>query len=149
MPLYLEDVEVGREWSSVGRTVTEADIANFAGVSGDFNLLHTNAIWVRENTPFRGPIAHGLLVLSMSSGLRTPGLDDLAIVAFVEVSRKMIAPVYPGDTVRARYTAAEARPSKSRPQLGVVRLDVDVRNQDDEVVQSGVDVVMVQAGGSG
>ena len=136
-------MKAGTEWTSVGRTVTEADIVNFAGLSGDFNLLHTNEEWVREHTPFQGRIAHGLLVLSITSGLRTPGLDELEIVAYLEVSRRMSAPTYAGDTIHARWTVAEVRPSRSRPGTGVVRVDVEVRNQRDEVVQTGTDVYMV------
>jgi acyl dehydratase len=145
MPLYLEDLTDGREFRSAGRTVTEADIGAFAGVSGDFNQLHTNELWVKENTPFRGRIAHGLLVLSISSGLATPELDDLVILAYAEVQRKMSAPTYPGDTIDVVYTVESTRRSKSRPDTGIATLTVEVRNQDGDVVQSGIDVLMVAA----
>jgi len=65
MTIYLEDYAVGQVFTSVGRTVTEADIMAFAGVSGDFNQLHINEQWVTANTPFEGRIAHGLLVLAI------------------------------------------------------------------------------------
>ena len=66
--LYFDDVQVGQEWESLGRTVTQADIVNFAGLSGDFNPIHMDHEFCK-NTTFRQPIAHGLLVLSMGSGL--------------------------------------------------------------------------------
>jgi acyl dehydratase len=143
MPTYLEDLEPGKRYESVGRTVTEADIANFAGVSGDFWLLHTNEEWVREHTPFRGRIAHGLLVLAISSALRTPVIDDLEVIAYLEAQRRFTAPTYPGDTIHVARTVEEARPSASRPGLGVVTTQVEVVNQRGETVQAGRDVSLV------
>jgi len=136
-------MKVGDVWRSVGRTVTEADIVNFAGVSGDFNRLHTDERWVTENTPFSGRIAHGLLTLSITSGLRTPGLDELEIIAYLEVGRRFRGPVYPGDTVTATHTVTEIRPSSSRPGTAVVKVEVEVRNQKDELVQAGGDTYLV------
>jgi len=143
VPTYLEDLTPGAEFRSAGRTMTESDIMAFAGVSGDFNRLHTDEPWVRENTPFEGRIAHGLLVLAMSSGLATPGLDDVEIIAYLEETRRFTGPTYPGDTIHVRCRIDDARPSGSRPTMGVVSLEVEVRNQRDEVVQSGRDVWLV------
>ena len=143
MPTYLEDLAPGAEFRSAGRTVTESDIMAFAGVSGDFNRLHTDEPWVREHTPFEGRIAHGLLVLAISSGLATPGLDDVEIIAYLEETRRFTGPTYPGDTIHSLCRIAEVRPSGSRPTMGVVSLEVEVRNQRDEVVQSGRDVWLV------
>ena len=70
-PMYLEDLPAGLHVTTARRTLTESDIMTFAGVSGDFNPLHTDEDFVKEHTPFRGRIAHGLLVLAMSSGLRS------------------------------------------------------------------------------
>jgi acyl dehydratase len=136
-------MKAGDVWRSLGRTVTEADIMAFAGVSGDFAPLHTDEQWVKANTPFGGRIAHGLLTLAITSGLKTPGLDDLAFLAYLEVSRRMVAPVYPGDTIHATHTVAEFRPSASRPGTAVVKVEVEVRNQRDEVVQRGFDTFLV------
>lgn len=76
------ELSVDETYQSAGRTVTEADIASFAGISGDFNPLHTDAEWVATNTDYERPIAHGLLVLAMSSGLRTPGIDELNVLGY-------------------------------------------------------------------
>jgi 3-hydroxybutyryl-CoA dehydratase len=142
---YLEDLEPGQRFLSGGRTMTEADIVAFAGISGDFSPLHTDEQWVRDHTPFTGRIAHGLLVLSVSSGLRTPGLDDLEVIAYLEETRAFVAPTYPGDTIRARWTVRELRRSGSRPTTGVVTVDVEVFKQDETVVQRGHDVWLVAA----
>jgi acyl dehydratase len=143
VPTYLEDLEPGAEYRSAGRTLTESDIMAFAGVSGDFNRLHTDEPWVREHTPFEGRIAHGLLILAIQSGLATPGLDDVEIIAYMEETRRFTGPTYPGDTINAVCRIEEVRPSSSRPTMGVVLLDIEVRNQRDEVVQSGRDVWLV------
>lgn len=143
MPVYLEDLAPGDVFTSVGRTLTEADIAAFAGVSGDYNRLHTDEPWVRAHTPFRGRIAHGLLVLAISSGLRNPPLDDLVVIAYLEETRRMVAPTYPGDTIHVVVTVDEVRASASRPESGIVRFAVEVVNDGGEVVQRGTDVIMV------
>lgn len=145
MTVSFDDLHPGLNFTSAGRTITEADIVAFAGVSGDFSPLHTDEQWVREHTPFDGRIAHGLLVLSASSGLRTPGLDDLEVIAYLEAARAFVAPTYPGDTIRARWTVRGLRRSKSRPATGVVTVDVKVFKQDGSVVQRGHDVWLVAA----
>ena len=143
MPTYLEDFAPGQVFTSVGRTVTEADIMAFAGVSGDFNQLHINEQWVTTNTPFSGRIAHGLLVLAISSGLATPGMDAVEVIAYLSETRRFVAPTYPGDTIHAVTTVTETRASRSRPGMGVLTTQVEVRNQRDEVVQDGADAVMI------
>lgn len=143
MTTYLEDFTPGQTFTSVGRTLTEADIMGFAGVSGDFNQLHINEQWVTANTPFKGRIAHGLLVLAISSGLATPGMDDVETIAYLEATRRFVGPTYPGDTIHTVTTVTETRASKSRPGMGVLTTTVEVVNQDGEVVQSGTDAVMI------
>lgn len=146
--VYLEDIEVGLEMTSARRTITEADIMAFAGLSGDYNPLHTDEIFAREETPFRGRIAHGLLVLSIADGLRNP-FDDWAHLAWLQVQRRFLGPTYPGDTIHAVRRVKEVRPSASRPGTGVVTVNVEVVKQDGEVVQRGTDVLMVAARGDG
>jgi 3-hydroxybutyryl-CoA dehydratase len=143
-PLYLEDLAVGQEFVAARRTLTEADIDAFAGISGDFNPLHMDEAFVKEHTPFRGRIAHGLLVLAISSGLQSE-LDGVQSVAYLEERREFVEPAYPGDTIHARWRIDQVRPSASRPGTGVVHLSVEVVNQDDEVLQRGTDVWLVLA----
>lgn len=145
---YFEDLAPGDAFASVGRTVTESDIQAFAGLSGDFNPLHTDAQWVAEHTPYSGRIAHGLLILAIGSGIRTPGIDEIRILAYLEVSRKMTAPVYPGDTIRVTQTVERVKESRSRPDTGVVILRVETRNQRGEIVQTGTDSLLVERRGN-
>jgi 3-hydroxybutyryl-CoA dehydratase len=142
--VQLEDIEVGASFETSRRTVTEADIVAFAGVSGDFNPLHVDEIFAREQTPFGGRIAHGPLVLSMSYGLRSVR-DDWQILALASCDRRFRAPVFPGDTVWGVYEVLERRASRSRPGTGFVTLGVSIHSDRGEVVQEGQDVLMVAA----
>ena len=142
MPVQLEDIEVGASFQTSRRTVTEADIVAFAGVSGDFNPLHVDEIFAREQTPFGTRIAHGPLVLSISYGLRSVR-DDWQILALASCERRFRSPVFPGDTVWGVYEVLERRASESRPGAGFVTLGVSIHSDRDEVVQEGRDVLMV------
>lgn len=142
MPVQLEDIEVGASFQTSRRTVTEADIVAFAGVSGDFNPLHVDEIFAREQTPFGTRIAHGPLVLSMSYGLRSVR-DDWQILALASCERRFRSPVFPGDTVWGVYEVLERRASQSRPGIGFVTLGVSIHSDRDEVVQEGRDVLMI------
>ena len=142
--IYLEDIEVGLEIATNRRTVTEADIVAFAGLSGDYNPLHTDEVFAQTETPFRGRIAHGLLVLSIADGLRNP-FDDWAHLAWLDVQRSFVGPTYPGDTIHAVRRVEEVRRSSSRPDTGVVTVSIEVVKQDGEVVQKGRDVLLVAA----
>ena len=143
MMRYFEDIAIGDEAATARRTITDADISWFCGLSGDFNPLHTDVEFIREHTPFRDRIAHGHLIMSITGGLRSE-LDDWRIVAYVDCRRRFVRPVYPGDTIRAVNRVTDVRPSTSRPALGVVTYEVRTVNQDDETVQEGTDVVLVE-----
>lgn len=142
--VYLEDISPGMEGYTSRRTVTEANIVNFAGVSGDFNPLHTDEVFVHEDTPFRTRIAHGMLVLSISSGLRNE-TDDWQLIAWMEVQRRFVGPTYPGDTIQGHWQVDEVKRSRSNPERGIVKLTFEVTNQNGNVVQTGTDVWMVAA----
>jgi 3-hydroxybutyryl-CoA dehydratase len=142
MPTHLEEISPGTRFQTRRRTVTEAHIATFAGVSGDFNPLHVDEIFAREETPFGGRIAHGPLVLGISYGLPSVR-DDWKILALVECQRQFRAPVYPGDTVWGEYEVLEARASRSRAGVGYVTLGVRVSSDRSDVVQEGRDVLML------
>jgi 3-hydroxybutyryl-CoA dehydratase len=145
MTVYLEDLREGSEYLSASRTVSSHDITAFAGLSGDFSPLHTDDEWARENTPFSGRIAHGALIFSASQGLRTPVVDDIAVIAFLGFERTLVGPVYPGDTISARWTVEQVRRSRSRPDRGIARLSVAVVNQDGSIVQRGSDTYLAAA----
>ncbi|MDQ3210387.1 MAG: MaoC family dehydratase [Actinomycetota bacterium] len=141
---HLEDIEVGLELVSDPRTITAADITAFADLTGDHNLLHTDPQAVGEASPYDAPIAHGLLVTSIASGQPTTA-DDWDLGIYLEESRRFLAPVYAGDEIRTISTVTDVRRSRSKPDRGVVTLQVRVLNQRDEVVQEGVDIVLVGA----
>ena len=142
--VHLEDIEVGLELVSAERVVSAADIATFADLTGDRNPLHTDVDAVAQGSPYGAPIAHGLLVTSISSGQPTAA-DDWALGIYLQATRRFTAPVYAGDAIRTVSTVTEVRRSRSKPDRGVVTMQVQVVNQGDEVVQSGVDVVLVGA----
>ncbi|RZI53633.1 MAG: hypothetical protein EOP16_01680 [Pseudonocardia sp.] len=141
--LFYEDLQIGTEYRSRGRTITESDIGSFAGLSGDYNSLHTDETWVRENTEFTGRIAHGLLIHAISSGIATPELDDLEVHAYLETTRRMVAPTYPGDTISVVQTVTDLRTSSSRPKSGIATMTISVVNQGGTTVQTGRDVYLV------
>ena len=84
-----------------------------------------------------------LLVLGIASGLRNAVLDELYVIAYLNVERAFTAPTYVGDTIRARWTIGEIRPSRSRPDAGIVRLDCEVAKSDGTVVQHGADICLI------
>ena len=141
--VYFDDLEVGMHWQSARRTVTEADISAFAGVSGDFNPLHTDEVSASAGA-FGGRIAHGALILSIATGLRQQmGLFTGTHRGLLEIrSWKFVAPVRPGDTIDTVTTISEMRPA-SKGDRGVVVQGVDVRNQRGETVQSGELVTLI------
>ncbi|MDF2999497.1 MAG: hypothetical protein K0R27_5134 [Xanthobacteraceae bacterium] len=143
MEITFDMIRVGAEYRSAGRTVTEADIVNFAGISGDFNPLHTDEEWVRANTPFPTRIAHGLLVHALGEGLRCPELDGWKIIAFLETQRKMLLPVLPGDRICQNYRVTATTPSSKNPSRGVVEVEVAITNQKGETVQSGYNKYLI------
>ncbi|MBN1343456.1 MAG: dehydratase [Phycisphaerae bacterium] len=117
--------------------MTEADIVNFAGLSGDFNIIHTDAE-ATKLTPFGQRIAHGLLGLSIASGLvaRNPGAEQHRLVAFLGMTWDFRKPVFIGDTIYVQQTVAAKR-ATSKPGLGIVTYDVKVINHRSEVCQEG------------
>ena len=139
--LSWEDVVDGAEFRSAPRRITDADILAFADLSGDHNPLHVDDAYAAAG-PFGRRIAHGLLVLSVADGQRAD-FDDWRLEAFMEVRRCFRAPVFPGDSIQTCYTVVEKRALASRPGSGLVRLRVEVRNQADDVVQDGENVLMV------
>lgn len=134
---YLEEFEAGMQVTTAGRTVTETDVVTFAGLSGDFNQIHTDAEYSRT-TPSGQRIAHGLLGLSIASGLAVQtGVLEGTVLFFREVERwKFIRPVFIGDTIHVVLEVLEVKPM---PRLGggLVVIELDVRNQDEDTVMKG------------
>jgi len=144
--LYFDDLTVGQEWESQGRTATESDVVNFAGLSGDFNPIHVDHEYAKT-TAYRRPIAHGLLVWCMGSGLglQAPPMRTLALLNIREWH--FDAPVFIGDTLRVRSKVLEVE-VRSPGRRGVVTWGREIRNQADKVVQHGVTLTLVEGRGT-
>jgi len=135
--LYFEEFSVGQKIGTVGRTISEDAIFTFAGLTGDFNEIHTDAEFSKK-TQFGQRIAHGLLGLSVATGLimRTGFLEG-TVVAFREIKEwKFIKPFFIGDTVSAELSVTETKPL---PRIGggSITAAVVVKNQTDEICQRG------------
>jgi acyl dehydratase len=141
--LYFEEFEVGQSLTTAGRTVTESDIVTFAGLSGDFNQIHTDAEY-SKNGPFQQRVAHGLLCLSIASGLAVQtGILEGTVIGFREVNEwKFSKPVYIGDTISVELEVKETKAIK-RLGGGTVLIGLSVKNQRHETVMKGVWTVMV------
>ncbi len=140
--LYYEDLNVGDEHLSTGRTVTETDVISFAGLSGDFNNMHIDEEFAKK-TVFGTRVAHGLCVLSIASGLWFT-MPRLATVAFMGLEDwRFSGAVKFGDTIRITRKLAEKKEHK-RPNMGFLTFEVNVHNQSEEVVQKGKWVILVQ-----
>jgi len=135
--LYFEEFSVGQNVKTLSRTVGEDAINTFAGLTGDYNQIHTDAEFAKA-TPFGQRIAHGLLGISIGVGLimRT-GLLEGTVLAFREIEGwKFVKPVYIGDSIHAVLTVTE---TKALPRIGggAIIASVEIRNQKDDVLQKG------------
>ncbi len=141
--MYFEEFVVGQQIHTAGRTVTEADIVSFAGLSGDFNAMHMDAIYSAQ-TPFGQRVAHGLLVTSIVSGLAVQtGVMEGTVIAFREINEwKFIKPVFIGDTIHAILSVVETKDLR-RIGGGSVKIEVEVKNQHDETVMRGFWTVLI------
>jgi acyl dehydratase len=132
-----DDLTEGDDAISAGRTITETDVVNFCGLSGDFNWFHTDAERAKESV-FGQRVAHGMLVASIATGLQVEKMEPkIATAAFMGLSDwQFRAPVFFGDTIRVKRTIGEKEEHKS-PTMGRVVYEVEVLNQEDKVVQKG------------
>lgn len=134
--LYFEEYEIGASVESAGRTVTETDVVGFAALSGDWNAIHVDAEYAKQGM-FGERIAHGLLGLSIASGLAVRlGFMEDTVIAFMGLDWKFRAAIKIGDTIRVRAEVAE---KKAVPRLGggIVTFNVEVLNQRGETTQKG------------
>ena len=140
--MYYDDVKLDEEFTTSARTITEADIVNFAGVSGDFNPIHTDHEFARS-TPWRKPIAHGLLVLSVATGLAV-STPPMRTIAFVGIREWMFrGPVFIGDTIRMVSRLKECIP-RSRNRRADMIWYRSVVNQAGKIVQDGTLATIVE-----
>ena len=143
--LRFDDLFVGMEFVSPTRTVTEADVTQFAALTGDFSELHTSEQFARK-TQYGRRVAHGMLGLAYAHGLmwpRTGELRDCAIAFLGIADWRFAGPIFLGDTIHVRYLIDELRESRSKPGTAIATFDVEVRNQDDVIVQRGQKSLLV------
>jgi 3-hydroxybutyryl-CoA dehydratase len=141
--MYFEDYILNQIRTSRGRTITEADIVNFAGLSGDFVELHVNEEYAKRG-PFGRRIAHGALIFSISTGLMVQMTSDHeAIVAFRGVDQlRFLAPVFIGDTI---HVTKKTLNKESRDGVqGLVWFETTVLNQEGNAVLSYTDRLLVK-----
>lgn len=141
--MFFEEFQVGQIITTPGRTISESDIFAFAGLSGDYNQIHTDAEFAR-NTPFGQRVAHGLLGLSIASGLamRT-GVLEGTVLAFREINNwKFVNPVFIGDTI---HVVMEVTETKALPRIGggSIVIVLDVKKQSGETVMKGAWTALV------
>jgi acyl dehydratase len=138
--LTYEEFEIGAVYDTQARTITETDVVSFAGLSGDFNPLHTNAEAAKDS-PFGERIAHGMLTVAISTGMANmTGLMAGTTIALMEQNIKYVAAVKFGDTIQLKLEVIEKRET-SKPDRGIVKLAARVFNQRDELV---VDMIWTQ-----
>ncbi|MFT5284923.1 MAG: acyl dehydratase [Planctomycetota bacterium] len=133
---WFDEFSLGQSIESAGRTVTESDVASFAGLSGDFNPIHIDAEHARRSV-FRQRIAHGLLVESIASGLaHGTGIFEGTISALAEIEIQFRKPVFFGDTVRLLLKVTDID-DKPGPKRGYICFSTTVTNQSGEIVIEG------------
>lgn len=141
---YFDDYVVGQTFETHGRTLTETDLVNFCGLIGDYEPPHADETFARKS-PVGRRVMQGCLVTTAAEGLMTrSGLFDGTAITLLASSWEYRAPVFIGDTVRARLVAKEVRKS-SKGGRGVVTFAVTILNQDDKDVVTGSYVMMVKA----
>jgi acyl dehydratase len=143
MSLYYEDFEVGREFLSGSRLVTEQDLVTFADWSGDRNPIHRDPAAARA-AGFEGVVAHGVLGLALATGLASQmELTRGSLIALAGITWRFTAPVYPGDQLTLRLRVASRRTTR-KPGSGLVTLAAELRNQEGSVVQQGELVELIR-----
>src|SRR5215470_17497305 len=143
--LTYADLHVGMSFRSPGRTITDADLVAFAGLTGDYSELHTSDVYARASQ-FGRRVAHGMLGLAFAHGLMWPRTGELreTAIAFLGINDwKFVGPIFVGDTIFVDYRIAELRDSKSKPTQAIAIFDVELVNQHGRVVQRGRKALLV------
>ena len=136
MGRMFHEFEIGQRFITPGRTITEADIGAFAGLTGGYNPVHTDEVFAAASD-FGSRIAHGPMGIGIAFGLASRlDLIDGTVVALLGVTWDFKAPMRPGDTIRALIAVTGKRPVKN-PSLGLVELAIELTSQTDEILQSG------------
>jgi acyl dehydratase len=138
--LYYDDFHIGQTFVTKARTITEADVVNFAALSWDHNKLHTDAQYASQS-PYGKRIAHGLLGTVAHTGLAYQ-LTEESLVALLEMTWQFKQPIFIGDTIRVRQVVKDMRPA-STGDKGILTFEKKVLNQNDDIVQTGTTTILL------
>ena len=142
---YFEDLPVGRQFQTVGRTVTETDIVGFINAIGMTEVLFTNIEFLKHESDIKGRVAPGSLVFCLAEGLLSQATMQKTGYAFLNMELDIKGPVFAGDTIHVECEVIEARRSQSRPNRGLVRTRNRIIKQDGTLVQLYTPLRMVKA----
>jgi 3-hydroxybutyryl-CoA dehydratase len=143
MDMFFEDFNIGDEMITPRRTITETDVVQFAGLSGDFNPLHIDEEFAKE-TPYKTRVAHGLLSVSVITGLQSMmGIVNGSTLGLLEINWRFKSGVIPGDTIYAKFIVKEKKET-SKKDRGVLTRLVLVYNQRGEIVSEGEIILLMK-----
>ena len=134
--LHFDEMPLGRKIRTVGRTITEADLVSFVNATGFTEVLFTNTEFLREDSDIKGRLVPGALVFSMAEGLLMQAAMQHTGYAFLDMEMKVLGPTFVGNAIEVISEVIEARPSRSRPDRGLVRTLNQVVTEDGTVVMT-------------
>lgn len=134
--LHFDEMPLGRKIRTVGRTITEADLVSFVNATGFTEVLFTNTEFLREDSDIKGRLVPGALVFSMAEGLLMQATMQHTGYAFLDMEMKVLGPTFVGNTIEVISEVIETRPSRSRPDRGLVRTLNQVVIEDGTVVMT-------------
>jgi len=141
---YFEEFTIGDEFVSGGHTVSEAEVYAFAGLTGDCNPLHINQEYAKTATVFQTRVAHGLFGVALAAGMVYQlGINEGTTIALLETNEQFKAPLLIGDTVHIKVRVMETVVT-SKPDRGIVKMLVDLLNQQSELVMRQLQTVLMK-----
>ncbi|MGA8708557.1 MAG: MaoC family dehydratase N-terminal domain-containing protein [Steroidobacteraceae bacterium] len=147
--MHFEDLPLGRQFKTVGRTITETDIINFVNTTGMLEVLFTNYEFLKHESDIKGRVSPGALVFCIAEGLLTQATMQHTGYAFLNMQYDIKGPVVAGDTIHVECEVIESRRSNSRPNRGLVRTRNRIYKQDGTLVLEYTPLRMVKARSTG
>lgn len=143
--IYFEDLPIGRKFRTIGRTLTEADLVNFIGVTGITEVLFSNVEFLKAESDIKQRVVPAAMVYSFAEGLLVHATMQHTGFAFLNMELNVEGPTFAGDTIHVECEVIESRRSASRPNRGLVRTSNRVVKQDGTVVLTYTPLRMVKA----